>query len=288
MWQILNKIIQYSLLIGACVFGFVLLNINLFYPQDCQTSVNRILDVRYQFEQKKDIEIYPSRETWQLRTEIWLGGPRKSNWADVNRMLRALPGLKMQYGYELDYVLWRYRPPYIYAKKHHEIRFTSIDELYSYKDHYFNQFSEIEYDEKNYNKVVRDFYRGFMNNIHIDGTDEAYVQFVIFYIMGNQFYSYGRHGENDGRIICDFDGLAERLGESSIRRMTAEQLDGILSQAKKIDLSPQVLRQENLITVKTYLFASYGGLIKMEMDILRDFPHEIVDVRYEQIIPYGR
>lgn len=248
--------------------------------EGCHRTIEKMLDI--QIKAKSEL-------SYQIERELLEGELRQPNWFDVNEFFSALPHLEVQKGYAIDYIQFQSYDgaPFLYARKIGEYPYSSLDDLkkeyeQTWKNIY-NSSGSPEVKEKAY----WEYRYNYMNYIQINEFTQGYIEFLIFRIMGNQFYLMGHTNYNDVRPICTFDDLERAMRSFDAVGWDEDTKKPLKEEAHKIDLSPKVEYQRGIVIVKLFYFTQFGGLYKSETTIQRSFPHQIIKEEIEQIIKYN-
>lgn len=194
-------------------------------------------------------------------------GTKHGGEFDVNDYFMALTHLSMQEGYVLDYVyqvddLGAY--PILYAHPADEPAFGSTKELPA-------------------NLHTSDF----LNHVTVDGTGQGYFELVALATMARQFYLDWHANYNDTEIVCnagDVDAIVSDISDGSF----GAPFDG--SQQRQAhameNIEPLVKLTEDTARVEIVIFTKWGGFYRQTFTINRSFPHTIIDVQEENLVPY--
>jgi len=224
------------------------------------------------------IRYYQSNSKWTN------GKARNPRDFDVNQLFCILNHLSIQQDYVLDYV-WRGNP-IIYAKQigTHPYRNYKAFIQKQYPgvfNRYSNNFSSIPDD------IILDYSIDYLQYIHIDGTAIGYFQYVVMYVMGDQFYLYWHANYDDTVIVCSKKSLPA-LFERARADLEVEVDADTVSKARQIeDFSPSVEITEDSVHVTCIVFTKWGGFYRNIYKINRRFPHFIKIMESNQIIQFN-
>jgi hypothetical protein len=152
----------------------------------------------------------------------------------------------------------------------------------------------------------------YLDHIQVDDTAEGFFEFIVLYIMGDQFYLYWHANYNDTRIVCDRAGLevviaaTEEFGtplSSEVQRearaldleprvqfeegtLAGERLHAVVAQEQRLDLEPRVESEEGTVHVRVVTFTKWGGFFEETYTISRDFPHTILHHEADMLVAY--
>lgn len=189
---------------------------------------------------------------------------------DVNAYFSILDHLSMEPGYTLDYVYFydfMGGRPFIYARPVEQAPYLTYSE-YTVAGH------------------TRDDQFGYMDHIQVDGTEEGFFQFVLLHVMGGQFYLHWHSGYDDWRIVCNRDELEDIITmlDEHFQPLTGEEKKA----ARGLELAPVIeFVDEDTVSVQVIVFGKWKGLMRGSYRISQDFPHTLLDVSYEDIVPYN-
>jgi len=124
----------------------------------------------------------------------------------------------------------------------------------------------------------------YLDSIEIDDTPEGYLQYVTLDVMGGQSYLFWHANYNDHRIVCDGEALETIL--TSPNDFGNFLSDGVIEQARALDVEPLVVFDDETVRVQVLLFTKWGGFSRATFTISRDFPHQIEAVKSETLVPY--
>jgi len=194
-------------------------------------------------------------------------GIKQGDEFDVNDYFDVLPHLSMQEGYSLDYVyqvdsLGAY--PILYALPDGQSPYASIDtipentQLPTFGDH-----------------------------LEVEDVEQGYFEVAAFQIMAQQFYLDWHANYNDTKMVCndgDVDAIIADINNGNF---------GIpfdISQQVKVramkNIEPVVILTDDTALVERIVFTKWGGFYRWTYTISRSFPHTILDVETENVIPY--
>lgn len=209
---------------------------------------------------------------------------------DVNEYFCVLSHLSMEPGYVLDYVYFYDffgGRPIIYVREEDQEPFAN----YSEYEKEAEQNIEIE--------DVFDFVAFVMygsttalgNKIHIDGTEEGFLEYVVLQIMGGQFYLWWHANYDDATVICNDSALEKVLAEGMFfdpeeAEFLRPLVHDVRYEALKLDVTPVVELRDDVAIVTVILFTKWGGFFRCSFTISRDYPHTIIDVDSEVVIEY--
>ena len=199
--------------------------------------------------------------------ELLESGIKQGDEFDVNDYFDALTHISMEDGYTLDYVyqvdsLGAY--PILYARPADQPAFVSTKDL------------PVGLEISDY-----------LSHVSIDNTEQGYFEFVALIIMARQFYLDWHANYNDTEIVCNKSVVNDIIadindGNFGLPLDAAEQVKARALQ----EIEPLVKLTEDTAIVELIFFTKWGGFYRQTFTINRSFPHTIIDVQEENIVPY--
>lgn len=203
----------------------------------------------------------------EIPQHLFETGKKQGKEFDVHRYFDVLTHISMQEGYALDYVyqidsLGGY--PLLYAHPVKQSPYASImdipedTQLPDYQEH-----------------------------LTIEDTEQGYFEYVAMDIMASQFYLYWHANYNDTQIVCNrqqmYDIVAQvNTGDFGATMDTAQQ-----AKVRTLrNIPPVVLLAGDTATVEVVTFTKWGGFYRYTYTISRGFPHTILDLKEENLVPY--
>ncbi|VGO13803.1 hypothetical protein PDESU_02360 [Pontiella desulfatans] len=117
--------------------------------------------------------------------------------------------------------------------------------------------------------------------VHLNGTEESYLEYAVLYRYADQFYLTGHAIKgSEGRIVASkaqYENLINKglgLGARSMK------------QACVIDFYPRVRIAEDSVEVSFCSFSGHGGLVRKTITIAREHAHRILNEDEETVIKY--
>jgi hypothetical protein len=191
---------------------------------------------------------------------------------DVNSYFSILDHLSMQPGYILDYVYFFEGiggEPVIYARK------AGVPAYRRYSEYASDRNMTSPFTDRS----------GYLEHVMTDGTPEGYFQYALLYIMGGQFYLYWHANYNDQKVVCDISE-ARAIIESLKGQGSQPMYPEILNNFGQDDFSPVVQFRGDEAHVRLVVFTEWGGFIRKDIAIRREFPHSVLNDTSKAIIPY--
>lgn len=186
---------------------------------------------------------------------------------DANEYFNALSHIFMQKGYSLDYVyqvdgLGSY--PVLYARPNDQPPYASMDDI--------PQGTELP---------------DYHDHLEVQDVEQGYFEYVVMHIMANQFYLVWHANYNDAQIVCDkaaADRIVSNINASDFgMKMDIRQLAQVSAMK---DVEPSVELTRNTAIVGVVIFTKWGGFYRQTYTIDRAFPHTIIDVKEDNLVPY--
>jgi hypothetical protein len=197
-----------------------------------------------------------------LETGIKQGGE-----FDVNEYFKVLTHISMQDEYSLDYVyqvdgLGAY--PILYALPVDQSAYVSTKDL------------PVDFD-------ITDYQR----HIAVDNVEQGYFEFVAMSIMARQFYLDWHANYNDTEIVCNADAVDAIVADINDGNFGMAFDAAQLRQVRAMEnIEPLVKLTDDSALVEVIVFTKWGGFYRWTYTISRSFPHTIIDVKEETLVPY--
>lgn len=194
-------------------------------------------------------------------------GSKRGDEFDVNEYFKVLTHIAMQDGYRLDYV---YQSdflgafPSIYARPEEREPYTSMKDVPANLQH-----------------------SDFREYIEVEDLEQGYFEYVVLTIMANQFYLDWHANYNDTRIVCtrnDVNAIVASAGSGGFG-MEMDRAQQAKARAMK-GIEPAVQLTESNAIIEVITFTKWGGFYRQTYTISRSFPHTIIDVKEENLVPY--
>jgi hypothetical protein len=200
---------------------------------------------------------------------------RRGDEFDPNQVFGIFDHLKMEEGFTLDYV-YDANPmggsPELYARRIDSERYATLLDYTEAHPECFNK------------KALADCF--YLNHIQTDDTEEGFLQLVILYRMGDQFYLDWHANYNDAAVIVGNEGLEKIIKERSDTSFGAPFTNLQQVKAKRIDPTPEVIFSDAYVTVKIVWFTKWGGFFETTYQVNRQFPHLIQVKETENLLEY--
>lgn len=202
-----------------------------------------------------------------LPEHLFNTGVKRGDELDVNDYFDVLTHLSMQEGYTLDYVYHNDSLggfPLVYALPADQPPYASI--------------ADIPPDTP-----LPDF----REHLRIEDLEQGYFEYVVLDIMARQFYLFWHANYNDTQIVCNRRQVNEivasaRSGDFGVAMDLPSQ-----ARARTLrNIEPVVRLTGDTAVVEFVTFTKWGGFHRETYTIRRDFPHTILDVRQDNVVPY--
>ena len=126
----------------------------------------------------------------------------------------------------------------------------------------------------------------YLEYIEGDGSEEAYFQWVVLQMMGDQFYLYWHANYNDAEIIASQTRLEEVVEEMSETDFGYPLSASQKQEALRLDPAPVVEIKDDNVTVRVLWFTKWGGFYETVYTLTASTPYHIIDTQREQLVPY--
>ena len=194
-------------------------------------------------------------------------GVKQGGEFDVNEYFNVLTHISMQDGYSLDYVyqvdgLGAY--PILYARPADQPAYVSMKDL------------PIDLEAGDY-----------LNYIAVESVEQGYFELIAMNIMARQFYLDWHANYNDTEIVCNADAVDAIITDINDEGFGIAFDRSQQRQARAMeDIEPLVKLTDDSALVEVIVFTKWGGFYRWTYTISRSFPHAIIDVQTENLVPY--
>lgn len=203
----------------------------------------------------------------EIPQQLFDTGKKQGDEFDANAYFNALTNISMRNGYLLDYVY----PipdvggsPILYARPVDQPPYLSMEDIPE-------------------NAELADF----RDHLEIEDVEQGYFEYVVMDIMAGQFYLFWHANYDDTEIVCNSDEVKAII--SDINDGDFASAFDISQQAKArtmTNLEPLVKLTENTAIVEVIVFTKWGGFYRYTYTINRSFPHTIIDIKSNNLVPY--
>lgn len=208
-----------------------------------------------------------SMQTSEVPQGLYDTGIKQGDEFDVSDYFAVLPNLSMQEGYVLDYVFLSDSLgsfPLLVARPTDQPPYASSSDI------------SIESELSNYWKYIE-----------IKDMEQGYFEFTSFLIMADQFYLVWHANYDDTEIICNREGIDAIVVDINDGDFGIEFNNEQMKQIRSMNnIEPLVKLTDTTAIVEIITFSKWGGFYRMTYTIDRNFPHIIIDVQEDNIIPY--
>ena len=204
------------------------------------------------------------------------GAERRGDEFDPNQIFGILDHLEMTPGYTLDYEYFYTGMggyPVLYARKTDQDR-----ALFHLPDRPGQGEGDPEFDPLSHNPL---------NAIQADGSAEGYMQMVVFARMGSQFYLNWHSNYNDAVMITTREGLEKIVAENAHSDFGYDFNVAMRAKALLINPEPKVVWTDDKVTISLLSFTKWGGFFRTEYQLQRDFPHQMITLKNENLLEYN-
>lgn len=194
-------------------------------------------------------------------------GVKSGGEFDVNEYFSVLPHLSLKEGYVLDYVYmvdFLGSAPELYVRPEEQAPYASLEEL-------------------NQHVALEDYH----DYLVVEDVEQAYFEEAALTLMDRQFYLVWHANYNDADIICDMAAVDDIISYINDVEFGAELDLSQQSKARSIQgIEPLVKLTDDTAIVELVIFTKWGGFFRQTYTISRSFPHRILDMQEENLVPY--
>lgn len=194
-------------------------------------------------------------------------GIKQGGEFDVNDYFTVLPHLSMEEGYVLDYVYpvdFLGSAPVLYVRPQDQAPYTLAE--------------DVPQDDNSWD---------YREHLVVEDVEQGYFEEAALSLIDRQFYLVWHANYNDTDIVCNkaaLDAIIRDVndGEFGMAFDLSQQ-----SKARGIqEIEPLVKLTEDTALVEMVIFTKWGGFFRQTYTISRSFPHRILDVKEENLVPY--
>ena len=196
---------------------------------------------------------------------------------DPNSYFTIFTHLSMQAGYVLDFVYtydWMGGYPTLYARKSDSQPFLSAADVPPGMDTY-------------------------LEHIVVEDSPEGYLEYVLLASSAEQFYLSWHAGYNDRQIVCSSQalrtlvrtlaktGFGNRIpiGEA-VQALAIPSIEPVITSEGFTVTETGSTHDRETISVQVLTFSRWGGFYRTTFTFNLTFPHTILDVQQELLVPY--
>jgi len=131
----------------------------------------------------------------------------------------------------------------------------------------------------------------YLNYIINDDTAIGYFQYLLLYLMGDQFYLYWHGLYNDELIICN-DKALEKVVKNVLDfgvvngKSLIEFPDEVVHHAKLIDFRPRIKFKRNSVEIRVVTFSKWKGFVEKVYSINRSQPNVITNIESNMLVEF--
>jgi hypothetical protein len=199
--------------------------------------------------------------------QLFNTGIKQGGEFDANQYFSVLTHISMQEGYALDYVyendgMGGY--PLLYVRPVDEEPYASITDIPE-------------------NRELPDYHE----YLNVEDAEQGYFEYVVMDIMARQFYLFWHANYNDTEIVCT---------RGEVNDIVAQVSSGDFGYAMDLPqqtkartmriIEPTVNLTGDVARVQFVTFTKWGGFYRETYTISRGFPHTIIDINQENVVPY--
>jgi hypothetical protein len=128
----------------------------------------------------------------------------------------------------------------------------------------------------------------YLYHVQVDDTPEGFLQFAILAASGEQFYLDWHANYNDLQVICTgkaLKALVKTIQAGDFGQTLSTEDAGKVLEIQAVE--PVITLGERTAEIQVLTFTKWGGFNRVTYIVDRAFPHLIVDVRQETLVPYN-
>jgi hypothetical protein len=206
-------------------------------------------------------------QTGDIPQHLFDTGIKQGNEFNVNQYFDVLTHISMQDGYILDYVYQNDSLggfPLVYAHPVDQAPFASVADIPE-------------------NTELPDF----REHLQVEDVEQGYFEFVVLDIMARQFYLFWHANYNDTQIVCNRQQVNDIVAQISSGDFGYAMDLPAQTKARTLrNIEPVVRLTGDIAIVEFITFTKWGGFYRETYTISRGFPHTIVDIKQENVVPY--
>lgn len=115
--------------------------------------------------------------------------------------------------------------------------------------------------------------------IGVEDNEKGYFEYIVFNRIGGRFYIFWHSALDNWEIICD-KAVLDTWNHNSFHD------NDLIKKAKSLNFQPVIELQEKTAKVSIVTFNSWNGFRRETYVIDRQYPHNIIDTKYETILEY--
>lgn len=194
-------------------------------------------------------------------------GVKQGDEFDANQYFDVLTHISMREGYTLDYLyqndgLGGY--PLLYPRPVDQGPYASITDIPE-------------------NTELPDF----REHMNVEDVEQGYFEYVVMDIMADQFYLFWHANYNDTQIVCNRQDVNDIIASVSSGDFGYKMNLVQRTKARAMrNIEPAVNLAGDTATVQVITFTKWGGFYRSSYSISPSFPHRIINVQHENLVPY--
>ena len=194
-------------------------------------------------------------------------GIKRGDEFDANQYFTVLDHVSMYEGYILDYVYVNESLggfPLLYARLESQTPYGSTKDIPE-------------------NTQLPDF----REYLEVEDVEQGYFEYVVLNTMSSQFYLDWHALYNDTEIVCNKDEVNTIIADISDGSFgNPLDISGQVKARAMNNIEPVVQLIRDNATIEVITFTKWGGFYRQTYTISRSFPHTIIDIQSENIVPY--
>lgn len=194
-------------------------------------------------------------------------GVKQGSEFDANSYFDVLTHLSMREGYVLDYVYSMDSmgaQPMLYARPVDQPPYTSGKDVTG-------------------DAQSRDLYE----HLEVEDVEVGYFEYIVMTVMAKQFYQDWHANYNDWEIVCSRQAVEDIIARVNSSDFGSDLDPAQQNQARAIEqIEPVVDLSGEVAEVQFVVFTKWGGFIRLTYKISREFPHKIIEVEDDELVPY--
>lgn len=206
-------------------------------------------------------------QTGDIPNTLLESGKKQGGEFDANQYFNVLTHLSLKDGYSLDYVYQNDglgASPVLYVRPADQPAYPSIKDVPA-------------------NTQLPDFHE----YLEVEDTEQGYFEYVVMDIMASQFYLYWHANYNDTQIVCspqDVDKITTKVNSGDFGNEFNFLQKARIRLLRNVE--PAVNLRHNVVDVQVVTFTNWGGFYRQTYTINRTFPHTVVNIKQDILVPY--
>jgi hypothetical protein len=125
-------------------------------------------------------------------------------------------------------------------------------------------------------------HRNHLYYVVTDGSELGYLQFILLYVMGDQFYIYWHADYGKDKLLVATDEALTAI----LLEIEDSFNDQQIAQAGLIDPQPRVAIGEDTVTIRVVWFTKFGGIFESTYQVNKDHPHTTKMLETNSLLEY--